>query len=274
MVRGLALVTQGVRQKRGPVPVKTIHLGTAGEPVEDGILVEYNRLLVDSSHRADFARGIVAAVRASGVRWEEFLLDGFVPEDAAPFLEEDPSFFIRREPCPTSDLAAIRAAGGDLIASLGKSTRASVRRGIRGFGNVGTEWAESPAQAENILTELIDLHRRRWLEDGKPGAFAGDRFRAFHRASDSAASRRRRGVSFPCDLRPRYGRLPLRVHRERPGAVLSKRVRPVRRTANLVLDWSRTRFACRPVWTGASTNTTFLWATCATSVSCRTPSVS
>ena len=182
MVRGLALVTQGVRQRRGPVPVKTIHLGTAGEPIEDGILVEYNRLLVDPAHRADFAHGIVAAVHASGVRWEEFLLDGFVPEDAEPFLAEDASFFIRREPCPTSDLAAIRTSGGDVIASLGKSTRASVRRGIRGFGNVRTEWAESPAQAEGILDELIELHQRRWQEAGKPGAFAGERFRAFHRA--------------------------------------------------------------------------------------------
>lgn len=182
MVRGLALVTQGVRQKVGPVPVKTIHLGTAGEPIEDGICVEYNRLLVGAAHRPGFARGIFAAVRTSGLKWEEFLLDGFVPEDAAPFLEEDASFFVRREPCPTSDLRAIRASGGDVIASLGKSTRASVRRGIRGFGTVVTDWGDTPEQAENILDELIELHQRRWEEAGKPGAFAGERFRAFHRA--------------------------------------------------------------------------------------------
>jgi CelD/BcsL family acetyltransferase involved in cellulose biosynthesis len=182
MVRGLALVTQGVRQKVGPVPVKTVHLGTAGEPIEDGICVEYNRLLVDASDRPAFARGIFAAVRSSGLKWEEFLLDGFVPEDAAPFLEEDASFFVRREPCPTSDLQAIRAAGGDVIASLGKSTRASVRRGLRGFGNAVTEWADTPDQAKDILDELIELHQRRWQEAGKPGAFAGERFRAFHRA--------------------------------------------------------------------------------------------
>ena len=182
MVRGLALVTQGVRQRVGPVPVKTVHIGTAGEPTEDGILVEYNRLMVGAAHRAAFAHGIFAAVRSSGLKWEEFLLDGFVPEDAAPFLEEDASFFVRREPCPTSDLRAIRAAGGDVIASLGKSTRASVRRGIRGLGNVVVEWADNAEQAERILDELIELHQRRWQEAGKPGAFAGTRFRAFHRA--------------------------------------------------------------------------------------------
>jgi hypothetical protein len=182
MVRGLALVTQGVRQKVGPVPVKTVHLGTAGEPVENGICVEYNRLLVGQRHRADFARGIFAAVRTSGLKWEEFLLDGFVPDDAAPFLAEDDSFFVRREPCPTSDLAAIRASGGDVIASLGKSTRASVRRGIRGFGNVATEWCDTAERAAEILDELVDLHQRRWRGAGKPGAFAGERFRAFHRS--------------------------------------------------------------------------------------------
>lgn len=182
MVRGIALITQGVRQKVGPVPVKTVHIGTAGEPVEDGICVEYNRLLVGQRHRADFAQGIFAAIRSSGLKWEEFLLDGFVPDDAAAFLAHDASFFVRREPCPTSDLAAIRASGGDVVASLGKNTRANVRRAIRGFGNVATEWCDTPAKAGQILDELIDLHQRRWLEAGKPGAFAGERFRAFHRA--------------------------------------------------------------------------------------------
>ena len=110
------------------------------------------------------------------------MLDGFVPEERHRSWLKIASFFVRREPCPTSDLAAIRAAGGDFIASLGKSTRASVRRGIRGFGNVRTEWAELPPRLESILDELIELHQRRWLEAGKPGAFAGDRFSAFHRA--------------------------------------------------------------------------------------------
>ncbi len=180
-VRGLALVTQGVRQKRGPVPVKTVHIGTAGEPPDDSVCVESNRLLVAPDDRAEFARGIFAAVNANGPRWEEFLLDGFVPADAAPFLDQDASFFVRREPCPTADLAAIRQNGGDVIAALGKSTRASIRRSIRGFGVVTTEWSETPDQAAVILDELIDLHQRRWTESGKPGVFASHRFTGFHR---------------------------------------------------------------------------------------------
>lgn len=182
VVVGLALVTQGVRQKRGPVPIKTVHIGTAGEPATDGICVESNRLLVAPEHRAAFAQGIFAAVKSNGPKWEEFMLDGFVPEDAAPFLTADASFFVRREPCPTADLAAIRANGGDVIAALGKSTRASIRRGIRGFGTVETEWSRSPEHAAEILDELIDLHQRRWTEAGKPGVFASDRFSSFHRA--------------------------------------------------------------------------------------------
>lgn len=181
-VRGLALVTQGVRQKRGPVPVKTVHIGTAGEPAEDGICVEYNRLLVAPPDRAAFAHGLFAAVRSSGLKWEEFLLDGFVPEDTTPFLQEDASFFVRREPCPTADLAEIRASGGDVTAALGKSTRASIRRSIRGFGAFTTEWSQSPDHASAIFDELIALHQRRWAEAGKPGVFASRRFAAFHRA--------------------------------------------------------------------------------------------
>lgn len=180
-LRGVALVTQGVRQKRGPVPVKTVHIGTAGEPAEDSVCVESNRLLVAPEHRDAFARGIFAAVDAGGPKWEEFLLDGFAPDDAAPFLDQDASFFVRREPCPTADLAAIRANGGDVIAALGKSTRASIRRGIRGFGAVTTEWSETPEQATAILDELVELHQRRWTEAGKPGVFASRRFGGFHR---------------------------------------------------------------------------------------------
>lgn len=180
-VRGLALVTQGVRQKRGPVPVKTVHIGTAGEPAEDSVCVESNSLLVAPDDRAAFARGLFAAVNADGPKWEEFLLDGFVPDDAAPFLDQDASFFVRREPCPTADLAAIRQNGGDVIAALGKSTRASIRRSIRGFGDVTTEWSETPDQAAAILDDLIDLHQRRWTESGKSGVFASHRFTGFHR---------------------------------------------------------------------------------------------
>src|SRR5262249_59597271 len=60
-VRGIALLTSGVGQTRGPVPVRTLHLGTAGEPPEDTIWVEYNRLLVAPRDRPSFAAALLRA---------------------------------------------------------------------------------------------------------------------------------------------------------------------------------------------------------------------
>ncbi len=41
-----ASLTEGVEQFDGPLSVKTLHLGTAGEPAADSVCVEYNSLLV------------------------------------------------------------------------------------------------------------------------------------------------------------------------------------------------------------------------------------
>src|SRR4051794_24636800 len=43
---GVALVCRGHR-RRGPFPVRSVHLGTAGEPPGEGVYVEYNRILVE-----------------------------------------------------------------------------------------------------------------------------------------------------------------------------------------------------------------------------------
>jgi hypothetical protein len=45
----IALVTEGVGRFRGPFPIRTVHLGTAGEPDGETVRVEYNRLLVAST---------------------------------------------------------------------------------------------------------------------------------------------------------------------------------------------------------------------------------
>lgn len=177
----LALVTEGVGQRRGPIPIRTLHLGTAGEPPRNGVYVEYNRLLVAAEDRPAFAVALVEAIRRDP-RWNEFVLDGFAPEDAEALLRAEPGLVARQEACPVVDLRAVAAAGGDVIASLKPGTRQKVRRSLRGFGPVRGEWAETPEQALNILEELIMLHQRRWARAGQPGAFASPYFAGFHRA--------------------------------------------------------------------------------------------
>ena len=178
--RGIALLTRGVGRRRGPFPIRTIHVGTAGEPQEESVYVEYNRVLVDAGARDSFAAALIGELRRER-DWDELVLDGFDPEHAGAFLAASPRLEAAPALCPVADLRAAREAGGDVLATLRPSTRRKVRRGLRGLGAVETEWAESPAHALDILDELIALHQERWRRTDLPGAFASDRFTSFHR---------------------------------------------------------------------------------------------
>jgi CelD/BcsL family acetyltransferase involved in cellulose biosynthesis len=185
VARGIALLTHGVDQYRGPIPVRTIHLGTAGEPDLDTVRVEYNRVLVAPADRTAFAAALLAAIRAGGGRYDEMSLNGFAPEDAAPILAAEPRFRLSRRVSHVTDLRAIRENGGSVLAALRGSTAYKIRRSRRhleqAHGPLRLEWAETLDQAEDILAELIGLHVTRWERAGQPAKFASTRFRGFHR---------------------------------------------------------------------------------------------
>lgn len=176
---GAALVTRGVRQRRARLPVRTLHLGTAGEPIADSVYVQRNRLLVEAEYRCAVADTLLGSLlREPG--WDEFVLDGFVSDDAQPLLRARP-FTSRRELCRTVDLRAAADTGGEVVPLFGPKTRKNFRRSVRGLDVTECEWAETPGQALEILEELIELHQRRWTEAGHPGVFASARFTGFHR---------------------------------------------------------------------------------------------
>jgi CelD/BcsL family acetyltransferase involved in cellulose biosynthesis len=168
----LALVTEE-HVRKGPFRIRRAHLGTAGEPAGESVHVEYNDLLGDPDARAELAAALVAELHAG--RWDELAIDGFTEAGAELFTGADDGFELTVEPAPLARL------GGDVIEGLSSSVRQRVRRSLRGFGEVETEWADGPDRALAVLDELIDLHQRRWREAGEAGAFASDRFRAFHR---------------------------------------------------------------------------------------------
>jgi CelD/BcsL family acetyltransferase involved in cellulose biosynthesis len=183
--RGITLLAHGVDQRRGPIPVRTIHLGTAGEPDLDTVRVEYNRFLVAPADRGAFAAALLAAIRAEGGRYDELALDGFAPEDVAPILQAEPGFRLSRRISHVTDLQAIRADGGNVLASLRGSTAYKVRRSRKhleqAHGPLRLEWAETLEHAEDIFAEMIGLHVARWERAGQPAKFASPRFRGFHR---------------------------------------------------------------------------------------------
>ncbi|MGH4019214.1 MAG: GNAT family N-acetyltransferase [Pseudonocardiaceae bacterium] len=175
--RGTVLLTRSTRS-RGPLSVRRMHLGTAGEPANEGVFVEYNGLCAHSANRTAVARALLSHVHRTG-GWDELHLDGFDPEAAAPLLAAEPRFTVEQRCSRVLDLDQ---APGDLVDALGsKSARAAVRRSLRGISPYTTEWAYDCESANAILDDLERLHQERWRARGEPGAFASTRFCSFHR---------------------------------------------------------------------------------------------
>lgn len=169
-----------MEQKDGPLTVRTRHIGTAGEPEDDTVYVEYNRLLVAPEYREWFA-GVVIAYMASDPDWDRIHFDGFLADAAALLTAIEPGFGVQRVPSFFFDLRKARESGTDVISGLGQATRKNLRTNLTDYGAIQTDWAEDEEQAECIWNDLVRLHQQRWRALGKPGVFASRRFCSFHR---------------------------------------------------------------------------------------------
>jgi hypothetical protein len=178
-VCGAALITEGVGRRIGPFGVKSVHLGTAGEPESDSVKVEYNRLLVDDDCRHDFPRAIFDTLLREA-RWDELRLDGFVPADVESLLAAGSPFHVDSETCRYFDLKSARDAGADVLSRFGRSTRSKIRHTLKAFPDLRGEWAETADEAADMFSDLVRLHQQRWNAVGKPGCYASRRFLNFH----------------------------------------------------------------------------------------------
>jgi CelD/BcsL family acetyltransferase involved in cellulose biosynthesis len=83
--------------------------------------------------------------------------------------------------CP---YVALPADVDDYDRHLSSNRRQQLRRGIRGLetmGEVDFRCSETLQEARRDLKRLGRLHRDHWRARGREGAFAGERFRRFHR---------------------------------------------------------------------------------------------
>ena len=179
-LRGICLYTESSDRKAPLLSLQTRHLGTAGDPVSESAVVEYNSFLVEPVFRPAFIDAIShwLLTQAGG---DIVQLDGFTQEEAHELTAHWPTVETRERESKYLDLSVIRTQGGELIDTLGRSTRANLRKRLREYGDLQLEWAESLDAANNIFSELIELHQARWQADGQPGAFASPRFAAFQR---------------------------------------------------------------------------------------------
>lgn len=176
---GICLLTEGVSQSDGPVPLRTLHVGTAGEPERDSVCVEYNRLLVDPNCERAFKQRLVEYLNAqSGI--DQWNLDGFDESDITDFQAEPSELNVRTETAHWCDLAQLRDEGKDILSGLRSDTRRRVRRSLESYEGLRVEWADTLVHARDIFDELVRLHQSRWTSLGKSGSYASPLFRKFH----------------------------------------------------------------------------------------------
>lgn len=180
----VALLVRSV-ERPARVPIRTLHLGTAGEPAVDNVCVEYNDLLCVPGARDAVLRALAASF-AADARWDELRIDGTADDGIGAGLAAAlPGTRRITSPHPSRYFDLTRPEPGmDLASALPSGPRRRLRASVRAFeahAPLRVEWPEDPDDAELILDELVELHQRRWQDAGSPGSFASLRFRAFHR---------------------------------------------------------------------------------------------
>jgi len=164
-------------------------LHETGDPVFDGLTIEYNGILADRSCAQQViadsltwtARGLPGGdvlVLAGLGAVEEAVVRG-VASTLGQRLQ------VRKaDVAHLVDLELVRQHGGDYRASLGRNTRAGVNRAIRLYearGGIEYRVARDVDEALDFFDGLERLHRSLWAARGKSDAFANPAFGPFHR---------------------------------------------------------------------------------------------
>lgn len=182
---GAALLVHA-RLDVGPLTVPALFLGSAGEGRHESTYVQYNRLLAADNELDSYAEALLTAVLP--LDWSVLRLNGFVPDHAAALATAARRLGLSVQyevnPSPTCDFQKLDP-GKDVVSSLSHDTRSKMRRSLRilaeKLGPLAIEWAETRAQAQAIVDELIVLHTQQWHARGEPGALHTDRQQEYHR---------------------------------------------------------------------------------------------
>jgi hypothetical protein len=176
----VALIAHGSHDRDGLAAIHARHVGTAGEPDEHSVCIEYNALMCDPARREAAWTSLIGSLDCE-TDWDELRLDGFAAEDLEGLLNDETNWQWTRKPARFVDLDKVRRSGRELVTFFGDSTRKGIRQNLRHYGDVAVEWATTADHAADIFNDLIVLHQERWRAEGKPGCYASSVFTAFHR---------------------------------------------------------------------------------------------
>jgi CelD/BcsL family acetyltransferase involved in cellulose biosynthesis len=186
---GLAILCRRTIWRYGVLGTPSWLLHETGEPMFDGLTIEYNGILAD--------RSCADQVIEASLLWMARTLPGC---DALVLAGLDAStetlvrtvaaklghrLQVRRaDAARLVDLELVRQRGGNYRAGLGRSTRAGVNRAIRLYearGGIEYRVAADVDEALEFFDGLEGLHRAVWAARGKSDAFANPAFGPLHR---------------------------------------------------------------------------------------------
>lgn len=187
-VVGLALLCPRTQWRFGLLRTRCWLLHETGDRVFDRLFVEYNGILADRS----CAKAVLAAcfdwLGQRLTNWDELVLGGLEPDAEAAVrraaARQGHALQVRvADSCQWVDLDGVRRQGLGYLASLGKNTRAAVRRAMRLYAERGPLTYRVAATVEEALEDfraMEVLHQASWNARGQSGAFSNPAFRPFH----------------------------------------------------------------------------------------------
>ncbi len=182
-VVALGLLTP-LRRRRHFLSVNQLYLHETGIADFDALTIEYNNFLVARNAHPDLAVEILRSLQSTDPSWDEIILGGVscelisAVESTGLHVETD-----RRSLHFGVDLSAT-APPAQWEAVLSANQRAQLRQS-RAFaeriGPLRLERAADTRQALDFFEKMVSLHTTTWQRRNKPGAFASQFTRSFHR---------------------------------------------------------------------------------------------
>lgn len=182
------LVPRRRREAGGLVRADGLWLHATGEAASDVIAIEYNGFLVDRIFAGPAETAAVSWLlgeRIGGRHIDELDVKAMGASRAKHHCPDGTLVReLSRKPSWRVDLDAVRAAGGDYVATLSANTRQQIRRSMRLYereGPLAATRAPDASTALGWLEELAALHQRQWQAKGAPGGWAYPFFAEFQR---------------------------------------------------------------------------------------------
>jgi CelD/BcsL family acetyltransferase involved in cellulose biosynthesis len=182
----LGLLRKATVRRHGFVRSRTLCLHETGDEKKDVIFIEYNAFLADRRFDPLDAEAIAFLRADAGAAggFDEIQLGGFAEPRYAAVAARFKTHVQALKTTAQVDLAAVRSAGGDYLATLSANSRQQIRRAVRLYeerGPLSLRAAAGIEEAHAFFEEMGRLHERAWRTKGEGGAWRFPFLLAFHR---------------------------------------------------------------------------------------------